>query len=175
MIQIVLWEIPHIQLSVHEQVNLYQSITKGLTIPIAFRSWDLYTYPDIPHNTGHHIWNVKTTSQIEKSRYIIFALQTNKKNSLTTDSLKFDHCNITDVKVHLNSEYYPNENLDLNFERNRFASLFMMYQTKNGPVDVKIEFKTNKQIPSNTTAYCLMIHDRLIEYNPLGSSINKII
>lgn len=48
---------------------------------------------------------------------------------------------------------------------------------KIGPIDVRIEFDTeaNKPIPEKTSAYCLVIHDRLIEYSPLTSEIRKII
>ena len=34
---------------------------------------------------------------------------------------------------------------------------------KTGPIDVKIEFKTSSDIPNETVAYCLLIHDRLVE------------
>ena len=38
---------------------------------------------------------------------------------------------------------------------------------KFGPIDVRIEFEARANIPVNTTAFCLIIHDRLVEYKPM--------
>ncbi|KYN12370.1 hypothetical protein ALC57_15485, partial [Trachymyrmex cornetzi] len=46
---------------------------------------------------------------------------------------------------------------------------------KSATVDIRIEFECMENIPLNTTAYCLIIHDRVIEYNPLTNVIRKII
>lgn len=45
---------------------------------------------------------------------------------------------------------------------------------KNSPVDVRIEFETTANVPDNTTAYCLIIHDRIVEYNPMEQDVRKI-
>ncbi|XP_055387943.1 uncharacterized protein LOC129616348 [Condylostylus longicornis] len=81
----------------------------------------------IPQNTNHHIWNVKTTTQLEKHRFIIFALQTDKLNQITKDPSKFVHYNISDLKVYLNSECYPYEDMNLLFERNRYGVAYDAY------------------------------------------------
>ena len=39
--------------------------------------------------------------------------------------------------------------------------------TKYGPVDVRLKFESRASIPLNTTAYCLIIHDRVVEYKPM--------
>ncbi|KYM85939.1 hypothetical protein ALC53_04348 [Atta colombica] len=38
---------------------------------------------------------------------------------------------------------------------------------KNGTVDVRLDFEYKKNVPANTTAYCFIIHDRVIQYNAL--------
>ena len=45
---------------------------------------------------------------------------------------------------------------------------------KNGTVDVRIEFEFKENVPANTTAYCLILHDRVVEYNPLTNVVRKI-
>lgn len=45
---------------------------------------------------------------------------------------------------------------------------------KSATVDVRIEFDCKENIPANTTAYCLILHDRVIEYNPLTNVVRKI-
>lgn len=209
----VQWKIQHINLADTLKLDMYKNINSNKKITLAFRNWDLYEYPMLPQNTDHHIWNVKTTTQLEKPRFIIFALQTNKLNQLEKDPSKFDHCNVSDIKVYLNSECYPYEDMNLFFERNRYGIAYdaytsfrsnyynypiteplltwdefkmeamilvidTRYQNENlkmGSVDVKIELKTLQKISNNTTAYCLMLHDRIVEYNPLTSEVNKIV
>ena len=46
---------------------------------------------------------------------------------------------------------------------------------KSATVDIRIEFECKENISLNTTAYCLIIHDRVIEYNPLTNIIRKIV
>ena len=33
---------------------------------------------------------------------------------------------------------------------------------------------TDENVPANTSAYCLIIHDKMFEYNPLTNEINKL-
>ncbi|XP_055385862.1 uncharacterized protein LOC129616510 [Condylostylus longicornis] len=209
----VQWRVQHINLTDTLKLNLYRNITNNAKIMLAFRNWELYEYPSLPQNSNHHIWNVKTTTQLEKPRYIIFALQTDKLDQVTKDPSKFDHCNITDIKVYQNSECYPYEDMNLFFERNRYGIAYdeytrfrssyynypisealltlkefkekamilivdTRYQNENlkmGPVDVRIEMKSSTAIPDKTTAYCLMLHDRLVEFTPLTGEVNKIV
>ena len=39
----------------------------------------------------------------------------------------FDHCNISNVKLFLNSQYYPYGNMNLDVNRNQYAILYDMY------------------------------------------------
>ncbi|XP_055385844.1 uncharacterized protein LOC129614905 [Condylostylus longicornis] len=209
----VQWRVQHINLTDALKLNLYSNITNNAKIMLAFRNLELYEYPSFPQNTNHQIWNVKTTAQLEKPRFIIFALLTDKLNQFTKDPSKFDHCNITDLKVYLNSECYPYEDITLLFERNRYgvaydaytrfrssyynypvaeplltlkefkqkATILIIdtrYQNENlkmGPVDVRVELKTSEMISANTIAYCLMLHDRLVEFTSLSGEVVKII
>ncbi|KYN28041.1 hypothetical protein ALC57_02547 [Trachymyrmex cornetzi] len=45
---------------------------------------------------------------------------------------------------------------------------------KSATVDVRIEFDCKENVPANTTAYCLIIHDRVIEYCPVSNVVRKI-
>lgn len=46
---------------------------------------------------------------------------------------------------------------------------------KSGPVDVRLEFEMKKNIPAQTCAYCLILHDRIVEYNPLSGGVKKMV
>lgn len=45
---------------------------------------------------------------------------------------------------------------------------------KVGPVDVRLKFEAKAAFPANTPAYCLIIHDSLVEYHPLTGTINRV-
>ena len=117
------------------------------------------------------------------------------------------------MKLFLNSDFYPYDDMNLDFERKKYAVLYNMYvkfqktyygndnrdamlsigefllhgpfvvidcsrqneSIKSATVDIRIEFECKENIPLNTTAYCLIIHDRVIEYNPLTNVIRKIV
>ncbi|KYN30179.1 hypothetical protein ALC57_00362, partial [Trachymyrmex cornetzi] len=119
---------------------------------------------------------------------------------------------LSNVKVYLNSDFYPYGDLNLDFAKKRYAVLFDMYarfrkayygidsfetmlnvlsfiekgsfividcsrqneSVKSATVNVRIEFDCKENVPANTTAYCLIIHDRVIEYCPLSNVVRKI-
>lgn len=204
------WKVPHILLNDAERLKLYQTIRSGRPQAISFRSWDLYEYPNIP-KSAHNVWRVKTTTQTEKPRYIIFALQNNKLNKTDANPSSFSHCQLTNVQVHLNSETYPSEKLNLFYGEDRYAMLYEMYtkfqesyyglksypilnirsfkttapivvidtshqneKVKDGPVDVTIEYETNNGgITDNTSAFCLLLHDRIVDLSPLSGDIRR--
>ena len=45
---------------------------------------------------------------------------------------------------------------------------------KSATVNVRIEFDCKENVPTNTTTYCLIIHDLVAQYNPLISIVRKI-
>ncbi|XP_071581652.1 uncharacterized protein [Temnothorax nylanderi] len=164
-------------------------------------------------STTKHSWAVKAGPQLEKPRYVIFALQTGRRNEFTEDSSRFDHCALANVKLYLNSEFYPYDNVNADFESDKFAVLYEMYAkfrgayygdsrddalfsprefarvaplvvidcsrqneaVKSATVDVRIEFECKENVPPKTTAFCLIVHDRVIEYGPLTNVVRKII
>jgi len=95
-------------------------------VTLAYRSWELYEYPQLPA-TLNIIWTVKTTSQLKKTRYIIIGFQTNMKNRPAVNASHFDHCRLQNLKVYLNSQNYPYGNLNLNIDNAQLALLYDMY------------------------------------------------
>ncbi|XP_020297375.1 uncharacterized protein LOC109861931 [Pseudomyrmex gracilis] len=207
----VQWRMPHVVLNDVTKLSLLQTLESGRYLTISFRSWDLYEFP-LLQSTTKHSWAVKTATQLEKPRYVIFALQTARRNDMSADVTRFDHCQLTNVKLYLNSEFYPYDDLHLDFDRNKYAVLYDMYTNfrktyygcgvvvpfltiynflqcgplvvfdcsrqneavKSAIVDVRIEFDCKENIPANTTAYCLSLHDRVVEYNLLTNVVRKI-
>ncbi|XP_046411935.1 uncharacterized protein LOC124175580 [Neodiprion fabricii] len=120
------WFVPYVKLSDQRKIALFKFIEKDTPVSMSFRSWELYEYPLLPATTKH-VWTVKTSTHSEKPRFVMLGFQTNRKNKAGKNASHLDHCNITDVKLFLNSEYYPYGNLNLDMRRNRFALLYEMY------------------------------------------------
>lgn len=205
------WRMPHVILNDVNKLSLLKTLETGRYLSMSFRSWDLYEFP-LLQSTTKHLWTVKTATNLEKPRYVIFALQTGRRNVMSEDVTKFNDCNLTNAKLYLNSECYPYDDMNLDFVKNRYAILYDMYRcfrksyygynstevwltavdfleqgpfvvidcsrqnesVKSATVDVRIEFECRENLPANTTAYCLILHDRVVEYSPLTNIVRKI-
>lgn len=122
----LVWRVPHVKVSDKEKVHLLKLLEKDRPLHFAFRNWDLYEYPLLPRTTKH-TWSIKTSSQIEKPRYVIIGLQTNRKNVPDKDISHFDNCDVRDVKVYLNSNYFPYESLNISFKDQKIALVYEQY------------------------------------------------
>ncbi|XP_031634851.1 uncharacterized protein LOC116348524 [Contarinia nasturtii] len=121
------WKVPHVSLSDQAKLSMLKTISRNENLYIPYRSWDLYELPALP-TTNRHTWSVKTTSQVRKPRYVIVAFQTNR-STIVNDSSAFDTCNISNVKLYLNNERYPYDDLNLQFTADHFSELFHMVKT----------------------------------------------
>lgn len=204
------WRVPHVSVGIPQQLSLTKILDKNVEILVPFRSWELIEYPSLTQTT-RHTWPVKTTTKLETPRHVIVAFQTNKKNKITSNMSKFDHCNLTNIRVFLNSERYPYNDLFLDFKDNKFATLYEMFSNfrqsyyekekepifnpkkfkdiapiihidcsrqketiQSGSVIVKLELEVAENMPDETTAYCLILHDRLFRYNPLTKLVRQV-
>ncbi|XP_024883765.1 uncharacterized protein LOC112462296, partial [Temnothorax curvispinosus] len=208
----VQWRMPHVALNDVTKLSLLRTLESGRFLSAGFCSWDLYEFP-LLQSTTKHSWAVKAAPQLEKPRYVIFALQTGRRNEFAGDASRFDHCALANVKLYLNSEFYPYDDVNVDFESDKFAVLYEMYakfrgayygngrddalfsprefarvaplavidcsrqneSVKSATVDVRIEFENKENVPPKTTAFCLIVHDRVIEYSPLTNVVRKII
>ncbi|XP_071649915.1 uncharacterized protein [Temnothorax longispinosus] len=118
------WRMPHVVLSEVNKLSMLRALENGRYLSMGFRSWDLYEYP-LLQNTTKHSWAIKTATQLEKPRYVVFALQTGRKNVMSADTSRFDDCKLTNVKLYLNSEVYPYDDLNLDFGKHRWAILYV--------------------------------------------------
>ncbi|KAL6258244.1 hypothetical protein P5V15_010174 [Pogonomyrmex californicus] len=88
------WRMPHVLLNEITKLSMLRTLESGRYLSMAFRSWDLYEFPLLQRTTKHS-WAIKTATQLEKPRYVIFALQTGRKNIMAEDTSRFDDCNLT--------------------------------------------------------------------------------
>ena len=109
------WRIPYVHVSDEKKFQLFKLIERDEKICIPFRKMELFESPSAPR-AKQHSWTVKTSSQSEKPRYVIVGFQTDRKNSPHKNSSHFDLVSIRNIKLYLNSEYYPYDNLNGNTE-----------------------------------------------------------
>ncbi|XP_050544311.1 uncharacterized protein LOC126907237 [Daktulosphaira vitifoliae] len=111
----VVWNMPIVKVTEKEQLKLLRVLDSKKPIQCAHRNWELCEYPFVPQNKSFS-WTVKTCNNFQKPRYVIVGFQTDRKNSESKSMSEFDHCNLTNLKVHLNSEVYPYIDLRCNFD-----------------------------------------------------------
>ena len=51
------------------------------------------------------------------------------------------------------------------------VSSIIYLSLKNDPVDVKVELQSNDNFSANTVISCLILHDRVVEYNQMSEDI----
>ncbi|XP_015604642.1 uncharacterized protein LOC107272223 [Cephus cinctus] len=120
------WLIPYVKVSDRRKIQLLRFVERDAPISVSFCTWELCKYPLLP-TTSKHVSTVKTSIQLEKPRYVILGYQTNRKNKKNKNASHFNHCNVRDVKLFLNSQCYPYGNLNLDIDYNQFALLYEMY------------------------------------------------
>ncbi|KAE9522139.1 hypothetical protein AGLY_017483 [Aphis glycines] len=78
----------------------------------------------VPHITVDDEERLKLLKLIEKEKSLFIpfrSFETFEYPELRTTKNKFDHCNLTNVRVFLNSIAYPYDNLNLDFTKNNFT------------------------------------------------------
>ena len=109
------WRMPHVMLNEINRLSMLRALESERHLSMSFRSWDLYEYYLLPSTTKHS-WGIKMVTQLEKPRHVIFALQTSRKNNMTTHKTYFDTCKLINVKLYLNSEFFLYDDLNLDFD-----------------------------------------------------------
>jgi len=112
----ITWKIPHVTSSDFAKIKMYDIIKSGVNLPIAFRSWDLCVSPKLGYGSRQS-WNVKLSANREKPRFAIIGFTLNRE--LITN-------NLSNLKVHFNSESYPYDNLNVDISKNQYAHLYGM-------------------------------------------------
>lgn len=120
------WHVPIIKTSLKNQVAMNAHIKQDESSLIPYRRWELHELPAL-RQTDKDIWSVKTSSSLEKPRYVIVAFQTNRRNNVALDCSRFDHCGIKDIKIELNSETYPYDALNLDIAGGNYTRAYYMY------------------------------------------------
>ena len=77
----------------------------------------------VPQSTSFS-WRLSVKSSPEKPRWVILGFQTDKNGDQEKNPALFDHCNLTNAYVMLNSTRYPAVDYQLNFTKQKFSRMY---------------------------------------------------
>ena len=108
------WFMPHVTPADKNKMELYKIIERKEKIPVGYRmiQCDSATVP----NSTHFGWRLSVKSSPEVPRFIIVGFQNaDKSNNQLTNPAVFDHKNVNNIYVMLNSVKYPTADYNITF------------------------------------------------------------
>src|SRR5271156_5947187 len=75
----------------------------------------------------NYTWRLAPARGVEKPRWIIIGFQAGRTNTQQQNPAVFDHLNLKNAHVTLNSERYPMLDITTNFDRNEYMALYDMF------------------------------------------------
>ena len=88
-----------------EKFSIYKTIESKVKVPVAYRTrkCDILSVPESTSFT----WRLSVKTSPEKPRFIIVGFQTAKDGDQTKNPSTFDHLNLRNAYVMINSDRYP--------------------------------------------------------------------
>lgn len=202
------WRMPHVILSDKANLKLLRSLNPHRPIKVPFRRWELHETV-LKENVSDR-WVIKTSTLLEKPRFIIFGFSVGKNNNIKSNNSEFNPGRLRNFKLFLNTKSFPYGKQEMDIEQGKCSDVYYDYANfrsnyyneeaasdpildyaswKLNPVyvldcsrqpdsdkpgstiDVQFEFESSTTFEKNTICYCLLIHDCLIEYNPLTNIV----
>ena len=104
----VSWFMPHVTPADKDKMELYKIIERKEKIPVGYRMIQCDS-ASIPQNSTSFSWRLSVKSSPEVPRFIIVGFQTAKSGSQVQNPSLFDHVNVSNIYVMLNSVKYPTD------------------------------------------------------------------
>ena len=105
-----------------EKLNLYKTIESKTSLDVGYRMRQCDTIT-VPESTSFS-WRLAVKSSPEKPRWVILGFQTGKDGNQEQNPSIFDHCNLTNAYVMLNSTRYPAVDYQLNFAQQKYSRMY---------------------------------------------------
>ena len=105
-----------------EKFFIYKTIESKVKLPAAYRTrqCDMLLVPESKSFT----WRLSVKTVPEKPRITIVAFQTAKDGDQTKNPSIFDHVNLKNAYVTLNSDQYPAVDYNLSFANQKFSRVY---------------------------------------------------
>jgi len=117
------WYMPHVTPNLQEKLALYKTIESKSSFPVGYRMIQCESISVA--QTRNFTWQLSAKSHVGKPCWIIVAFQTDKSGDQQHNPSIFDHCNLTNMFVMLNSRRYPEIDYDdTNFSQQNFSRVY---------------------------------------------------
>ena len=113
---------PHVIPADAEKFSIYKTIESKVKVSVAYRTrqCDMLSVLESTSFT----WRLSVKTAAEKSRFIIVAFQTAKDGDQTKNPSTFEHVNLKNAYVTLNSDRYPAVEYNLSFAHQKFSRVY---------------------------------------------------
>ena len=116
------WFMPHVIPADAEQFSIYKTIESKVKVPVAYRTRQCELL-SVPESTCFS-WQLSVKTAPEKPRFIIADFQTAKDGDQIKNPSTFNHVNLRNGYVMLNSDRYPAVDNNLTFANQKFSSVY---------------------------------------------------
>jgi len=165
------WFMPHVLPADVEKFALYKNIESKVSIPVGYRTRQCDTIT-VPEATVFS-WRLGVKNAPEKPRWIIIGFQTEKSGDQTKNPAVFDHINLKNMYVMLNSTRYPAVDYNLSFANQQFSRAYgdaAMFGVKYFGMDELIT-RSNISPVDYKSLYPLFVFDVSKQSEKLKSSV----
>ena len=113
---------PHIIPADAEMFSIYQTIESKVKLPGEYRAaqCDMLLVPESTSST----WRLGVKTAPEKPRFIILGFPTTKDGDQIKNSSTFDHVNLKNAYVTLNSDRYHTVDYNLSFSNQKYSRVY---------------------------------------------------
>ena len=113
---------PHVIPADAERFSIYKTIESKVKLPVAYRTrqCDKLSVPE----SASFTWRLSVKTGPEKPRFIIVGFETSKDGDQTKNLSTFDHVNLKNAYVTLNSDRYPAVDDTLSFANQTFSRVY---------------------------------------------------
>ena len=120
------WRLPKVEVIDPYKLRMLKILESGRKVPLFFRTWDHYSNPNLTVG-DRAVWQIRNFNPMDKPLFVIVGFQTNRNENIHADMSKFDHCQLRNCRLFLNSQQYPSENLDLDFNNGKYVTAYQMF------------------------------------------------
>ena len=113
---------PHVIPTDAEKFSIYKTIESKVKVPVAYRTRQCHML-SVPESTSF-TWRLSVKAASEKPRFIIIDFQTAKDGDQTKNPSTFDHVNLRNDYVMLNSDRFPAVDYNLSFANQTFSRVY---------------------------------------------------
>ena len=113
---------PHVIPADAVKFSIYKTIESKVKLPVVYRTrqCDMLSVPESTSFT----WRLCVKTAPEKLRFIIVGFQTAKDGDQTKNPSIFDHVNLKNAYITLNSDRYPAVDYNLSFANHKFSRVY---------------------------------------------------